>query len=113
MTEQQQDKTVTEQLLAGVLVGTGPGRWQRYVRVDYVQAGETWRAAQDDERCKGGAGGRSGRKACGRPAYVTEVSERRPGVPYRSGFCRDHAEGRLVLEDGTVVEPTTGLLWGS
>jgi hypothetical protein len=34
-------------------------------------------------------------------------------VPYRSGFCRDHAEGRLVLEDGTVVEPTTGLLWGS
>jgi hypothetical protein len=103
---------VAEETTESAPTPIGEGLWERYVRVKYVRAGPGWRAAQAGERCKGGAGGRSGRKACGQPAYVTEDSTR--GVkPYRSGFCREHAEGRLVLADGTVVEPATGQLWGA
>jgi hypothetical protein len=107
MTEEVQTEAVQtmEYLLSGKLAWIGPGRWERYIRVEYVTA-EGWRKAQADEKCTFGAGGRSGRKACGEPAYVTHDSQR-GSKPYRKGVCASHAHGMVLLEDGTVAAPLT------
>lgn len=88
-------------------------RWIRKVVVVYRAAGAEWTAAPEGRACSAGAGGRGrvGSKGCGLPAIVT-VEQERAGKAYRKFRCELHSGGRLVADDGRVIEPVSNpLAW--